>query len=349
MLNSKFARPSLKTVLKTTTVAGLAAVMLSTGIPGQVIDSFADPVKVQAPEAPSFADVVSAVSPAVVSVRVQSETQMANDNGNFSFNFGGQGFEMLDGPGADRDDPPLPGKTKRQSPADAGTSARNPRNPAGGLRFRWSLRCHDIRHGRFLVRKSLVLSCTPESDDWFLSGGLKRASPAGSGVSVQRRGSRRPQPQQFAAFPARGRMARGAHPEDHPGAGQGPATITGRVPMYMHPGVYIEHVPCLLWGFVGLWQRALQMIDNFKQTIIGGIQDFVINSLIMGGLSWLAGLSNPVGAVIKIALAIYNQIKIKAKIDSGIAALVQSNADLYGLGKVDAPQKAAEPGAAPDA
>ncbi len=95
MLNSKFARPSLKTVLKTTTVAGLAAVMLSTGIPGQVIDSFADPVKVQAPEAPSFADVVSAVSPAVVSVRVQSETQMANDNGNFSFNFGGQGFEDL--------------------------------------------------------------------------------------------------------------------------------------------------------------------------------------------------------------------------------------------------------------
>lgn len=95
MLNSKFVRPSLKTVLKTSTVAGLTAVMLSTGIPGQVIESFADPVKVQAPQAPSFADVVSAVSPAVVSVRVQSETQTASDNSNFSFNFGGQGFEDL--------------------------------------------------------------------------------------------------------------------------------------------------------------------------------------------------------------------------------------------------------------
>lgn len=95
MLNSKFGRPSLKTVLKTSTVAGLTAVMLSTGIPGQVIESFADPVKVQAPQAPSFADVVSAVSPAVVSVRVQSETQTASDNSNFSFNFGGQGFEDL--------------------------------------------------------------------------------------------------------------------------------------------------------------------------------------------------------------------------------------------------------------
>ena len=42
MLNSKFGRPSLKTVLKTSTVAGLTAVMLSTGIPGQVIESFAE-------------------------------------------------------------------------------------------------------------------------------------------------------------------------------------------------------------------------------------------------------------------------------------------------------------------
>ncbi len=90
------ARPSLKTVLKTTTVAGLAAVMLSTGIPASVIESYAAPVTVTAPQVPSFADVVSAVSPAVVSVRVQSETQNASDDGsNFSFNFGGRGFDQL--------------------------------------------------------------------------------------------------------------------------------------------------------------------------------------------------------------------------------------------------------------
>ncbi len=95
MLNNNLGKPSLKTVLKASTVAGLAALMLSSGIPAQVASSFADPVKVQAPQAPSFADVVSAVSPAVVSVRVQSEVQPVNDNGNFSFNFGGQGFENL--------------------------------------------------------------------------------------------------------------------------------------------------------------------------------------------------------------------------------------------------------------
>ncbi|TDK37221.1 Do family serine endopeptidase [Rhizobium deserti] len=93
---STIGRPSLKTVLKTSTVAGLAAVMLFAGIPGQVMSSFAEPVRVTAPQAPSFADVVSAVSPAVVSVRVQSDAQpVSDDNSNFSFNFGGRGFDEL--------------------------------------------------------------------------------------------------------------------------------------------------------------------------------------------------------------------------------------------------------------
>lgn len=94
---STIGRPSLKTVLKTSTVAGLAAVMLSTGIPAQVMSSFAAPVAVTAPQAPSFADVVSAVSPAVVSVRVQSDAQPVSDDSgsNFSFNFGGRGFDEL--------------------------------------------------------------------------------------------------------------------------------------------------------------------------------------------------------------------------------------------------------------
>lgn len=88
-------RPGLKTVLKTTTVAGLAAVMLATGIPATVSQSFAEAVSVEGPKVASFADVVSAVSPAVVSVRVQSDIKPANDESNFSFNFGGRGFDEL--------------------------------------------------------------------------------------------------------------------------------------------------------------------------------------------------------------------------------------------------------------
>ncbi|AOF94226.1 Do family serine endopeptidase [Sinorhizobium sp. RAC02] len=89
-------RPSLKTVLQTTSVAGLAAVMLATGIPAQVAQSFAAPVAVTPSQAPSFADVVSSVSPAVVSIRVKSDVQLASsDAGDFSNNFGGGNFDQL--------------------------------------------------------------------------------------------------------------------------------------------------------------------------------------------------------------------------------------------------------------
>lgn len=95
MSTNKF-RPSFKTILKTTTVAGLAAVMLSTGIPAQVSQSFAEAVKLDAPQVASFADVVDAVSPAVVSVRVQSDVKPVNNsNDGFTFNFGGRGMDDL--------------------------------------------------------------------------------------------------------------------------------------------------------------------------------------------------------------------------------------------------------------
>ncbi len=94
MSHSQNGRSSLKTVLKATTVGGLAALMLSTGIAAPIVHSFAAPVEVTAPQVPSFANVVEAVSPAVVSVRVQSNVQPASDDSsNFSFNFGGRGLD----------------------------------------------------------------------------------------------------------------------------------------------------------------------------------------------------------------------------------------------------------------
>ena len=72
----------------------------------------------------------------------------------------------------------------------------------------------------------------------------------------------------------------------------------------------VEVVKILLKeGFLGIWQRVLEMIEGFKTTVIDGIRDFVINTVVMGAVSWVAGLSNPVGAVVKIALSIYNMIK----------------------------------------
>jgi len=89
--------PTLANALKASTVAGLAAAVLVTGIPLEVTRSYAEAVKVQAPAVPSFANVVDAVSPAVVSVRVESRVNPVSDNNadGFSFDFNGRGFDDL--------------------------------------------------------------------------------------------------------------------------------------------------------------------------------------------------------------------------------------------------------------
>ena len=89
-------------------LAATAAVAVSAAVGFGAVTSgsgpvFADPVRVEAPQAPSFADVVEKVSPAVVSVRVQSKVEPA------SFRGEGFGFGMQDMPGFDDlpDDHPL--------------------------------------------------------------------------------------------------------------------------------------------------------------------------------------------------------------------------------------------------
>ncbi|MCM2291919.1 Do family serine endopeptidase [Allorhizobium sp. BGMRC 0089] len=82
----------------TGTVAGLGAVMLSAGIPALMSPAYAEPVTVQSPQIPGFADVVQAVLPAVVSIRVSSDVQQTADDGNFSFNFNGHDYDQLPDP-----------------------------------------------------------------------------------------------------------------------------------------------------------------------------------------------------------------------------------------------------------
>lgn len=71
----------------------------------------------------------------------------------------------------------------------------------------------------------------------------------------------------------------------------------------------VEMVQILLkQGFLGIWQKMLALIDGFKATVIEGIKSFVTVTLVKAGVKWLAGLSNPVGAIVKVALAIYDLI-----------------------------------------
>ncbi len=89
-------RLSFRTALKATTVLGVAAVLFSSGYTIQQSTANAEAVKVTAvQQVPSFADVVAAVSPAVVSVRVQTNVQPVDNQDAFNFNFGGPGFDDL--------------------------------------------------------------------------------------------------------------------------------------------------------------------------------------------------------------------------------------------------------------
>lgn len=84
---------SLKTLLlASAVVAGVAGYGLGAGGINPVTPSYADAVKVEAPAAFSFADVVEAVSPAVVSVRVEASVEPASDDGRFGFERGGREF-----------------------------------------------------------------------------------------------------------------------------------------------------------------------------------------------------------------------------------------------------------------
>ncbi len=92
---SNTPRKISKGFFTTTAIAGIAAALLATGVPAPTTGALADAVRVEAPQAPSFADVVQAVTPAVVSVRVQAEVKPVSNDGPFSFDFNGKGFEDL--------------------------------------------------------------------------------------------------------------------------------------------------------------------------------------------------------------------------------------------------------------
>ena len=71
---------SVSSLLKAGTIAGAAVAVTITGMPA-IQKAFAEPVKIQAQAVPGFADVVAAVTPAVVSVRVQSRARATSTNG----------------------------------------------------------------------------------------------------------------------------------------------------------------------------------------------------------------------------------------------------------------------------
>lgn len=94
MTGKTSSRLSLSSILKAGTIAGVTAAVVATGAP-MINYALAAPVEVkQAQQVPSFADVVAAVTPAVVSVRVSSRATPASDDAEDGF-FGNPDFNQL--------------------------------------------------------------------------------------------------------------------------------------------------------------------------------------------------------------------------------------------------------------
>ncbi|EFL88978.1 Do family serine endopeptidase [Ahrensia sp. R2A130] len=74
--------PIRKTFLGGVAAVALTGAFVAGGNVSLIQPVFAEAVKVEAPQAPSFADVVEAVSPAVVSVRVKASVKPASNDGN---------------------------------------------------------------------------------------------------------------------------------------------------------------------------------------------------------------------------------------------------------------------------
>ena len=150
-------RSNFKKILKNSTVAGLAVAMMVGAVPLVVLNAYAEPVTVTAPQVPSFSDVVAAVQPAVVSVRVQSNIQnTSNDESNFSFNFGGRDFNDLP------DDHPLKRFFKEfggpGGPGGPNEEARPPRGPKGHGRHEGRLRPTSQGSGFFISEDGYIVT-----------------------------------------------------------------------------------------------------------------------------------------------------------------------------------------------
>jgi hypothetical protein len=77
-------------------------------------------------------------------------------------------------------------------------------------------------------------------------------------------------------------------------------------------------------GLTEAWQDICQEVGDIKNMILGGIKDWVINTIITKAITKLITMFNPVGGLIEAAKAIYNTVMFFIERAQQIAALVSS-------------------------
>jgi hypothetical protein len=72
-------------------------------------------------------------------------------------------------------------------------------------------------------------------------------------------------------------------------------------------GVEIIHL-LLTKGPIALWEMVKQSMANLKEMVMGAIRNFVITTVIKEAVTWLLGLLNPAGALVKILKLLFDLV-----------------------------------------
>ncbi len=77
-------------------------------------------------------------------------------------------------------------------------------------------------------------------------------------------------------------------------------------------------------GPAALWKRVASMLRNFKESVISGIRDFVVTTLVKEGILWLLSLLNPASAIVKVIKLLYDLVMFLVESFDKIKAFVVS-------------------------
>ncbi|SLN59802.1 hypothetical protein ROA7450_03102 [Roseovarius albus] len=65
-------------------------------------------------------------------------------------------------------------------------------------------------------------------------------------------------------------------------------------------------VELITGGFSALWERIMSDLSALKDMVLDGIKSFLMERVVMAAITWLASMFNPIGALVKLVMTIWN-------------------------------------------
>ncbi|HKX90967.1 MAG TPA: DUF4157 domain-containing protein [Sphingomicrobium sp.] len=98
-------------------------------------------------------------------------------------------------------------------------------------------------------------------------------------------------------------------------------------------------------GWQGLWNRIQESLASLRDSVLEMIRNFVLERVVMAAITWLASLFNPVGAIVKLVMTIWNIYQfVRAQLQRlmGIAQAVVGAISNIAHGVLEPGQRAVE-------